>query len=307
MNEIQTFENEQFGSIRTIMIDGEPWFVGKDVAKILGYRNTRKALLDHLDEPEWTKLGQTEDGIPVNKYFEEHPEMVLGTMKQGVEFSMHGNEKDTACVPLENAVLSEQLKEAVSHIQGKIPEIELNEIADGKSVESIPADINVRNYSFTLVNNEIYYREDSRMNKVSLPKNTEDRVKAMLEMRDCVRTLIDYQLNEYSDDAIRNLQYKLNTIYDNFSKKFGLINSSANAKAFSEDSAYYLLCSLEVINEQGELERKADMFTKRTIKQKSQITSVDTASEALAVSISEKAKVDMPFMSELTGKTEQQL
>ena len=278
---------------------------GTEVTSDIIFLQKRDKLIDI--EPEWAKLGETADGVPVNKYFEEHPEMILGTMKQGVEFSMHGNEKDTACVPLENAVLSEQLKEAVSHIQGKIPEIELDEIADGKSIESIPADINVRNYSFTLVNNEIFYREDSRMNKVSLPKNTEDRVKAMLEMRDCVRTLIDYQLNEYSDDAIRNQQYKLNTIYDNFSKKFGLINSSANAKAFSEDSAYYLLCSLEVINEQGELERKADMFTKRTIKQKSQITSVDTASEALAVSISEKAKVDMPFMSELTGKTEQQL
>ena len=194
--------------------------------------------------------------------------MIIGKMVQGAEYSMHGNETETACIPLENAVLAEQLAEAVSHIQGKIPEIELDEVADGKSIESIPADINVRNYSFTLVDNEIFYREDSRMNKVSLPKNTEDRVKAMIKMRDCVRNLIDYQLNEYSDYDISQQQVKLNNLYDDFSKKFGLINSSANAKAFSDDSAYYLLCSLEIINEQGELERKADMFSKRTIKQK---------------------------------------
>ena len=276
---------------------------GTEVTSDIIFLQKRDKILDI--EPEWVNLGQTADGVTVNKYFEDNPQMILGKMVSGM--SMYGNSEETACEPIEGEVLSEQLKEAVSHIQGNIPEIQLDEIADGKAVESIPADMSVRNYSFAIVDDKVYFRENSRMNRMGLPKATEDRIKAMAELRDCVRTLIDYQLNEYSDYDIQKQQIKLNRLYDDFSKKHGLINSSANAKAFSEDSSYYLLCSLEILNEQGELDRKADMFTKRTIKQHSQVTAVDTASEALAVSISEKAKVDMPFMSELTGKTEQQL
>lgn len=276
---------------------------GTEVTSDIIFLQKRDKILDI--EPEWVNLGQTADGVTVNKYFEENPQMILGKMVSGM--SMYGNSEETACEPIDGAILSELLKEAVSNIQGNIPEIELDKIADGKAVESIPAAPNVRNYSFAVVDDKVYFRENSRMNRMDLPKATEDRIKAMAELRDCVRTLIDYQLNEYSDYDIQKQHIKLNRLYDDFSKKHGLINSSANAKAFSEDSSYYLLCSLEILNEQGELDRKADMFTKRTIKQHSQVTAVDTASEALAVSISEKAKVDMEFMSELTGKTEQQL
>ncbi len=278
---------------------------GTEVTSDIIFLQKRDKIVDI--EAEWTKLGQTADGVPVNKYFEEHPEMILGQMKQGVEFSMYGNATETACVPLENADLKAQLKAAIANIKGQIPEIEAAEIADGKAVESIPADPNVRNFSFAVVDDKVYFRENSRMNRVELPKATEDRVKGMVAIRDCVRKLIDLQLNEYSDSDIQSEQFKLNRLYDDFTKKFGLISSTANSRAFAEDSSYHLLTSLEVLNEQGELERKADMFTKRTIKQKAQIESVDTASEALAVSISEKACVDMPFMEKLSGKTEQQL
>lgn len=278
---------------------------GTEVTSDIIFLQKRDKMLDI--EPDWVNLGQTADGVPVNKYFEQHPEMILGEMKQGVEFSMYGNADATACVPVEGADLKEQLKEAIKNIQGEIPEIEAAEVEDGKVLESIPADPNVRNFSYTVVDDKIYFRENSRMNLVDLPKATEERIKGMVEIRDCVRTLIDYQLNEYGDSDIRNQQTRLNSLYDSFTKKHGLINSTANSRAFSEDSSYHLLSSLEVLDENGELERKADMFTKRTIKQKAEITSVDTASEALAVSISEKACVDMPFMEQLTGKTKQQI
>lgn len=278
---------------------------GTEVTSDIIFLQKRDKMLDI--EPDWVNLGQNADGVPVNKYFEQHPEMILGEMKQGVEFSMYGNADATACVPIEGADLKAQLKEAIKNIQGEIPEIETAEVENGKVLESIPADPNVRNFSYTVVDDKIYFRENSRMNLVDLPKATEERIKGMVEIRDCVRTLIDYQLNEYGDDDIRNQQIRLNSLYDSFTKKHGLINSTGNARAFSEDSSYHLLSSLEVLDENGELERKADMFTKRTIKQKAEITSVDTASEALAVSISEKACVDMPFMEQLTGKTEQQI
>ncbi len=277
---------------------------GTDVTSDIIFLQKRDKMLDI--EPEWVNLGKTADGIPVNKYFEEHPEMILGEMKQGIEYSLYGNAEGTACVPFEGADLKEQLREAVANIQGTIPEVEIEETE--KAVESIPADPNVKNFSYTVIDNNIYYRENSRMFlKDDIPKATADRIKGMVELRECVRTLIDYQLNEYSDNDIKAQQSVLNDAYDSFTKKYGLINSRGNASAFSEDSAYYLLSSLEILNENGDLERKDDMFTKRTIKQKAEITSVDTASEALAVSISEKAGVDMELMEKLTGKSEEQL
>ena len=277
---------------------------GTEVTSDIIFLQKRDKMLDI--EPDWVHLGTTADGVPVNRYFEEHPEMILGEMKQGLEFSMYGNAEETACVPVEGADLKARLKEAVRNIQGHIPEAELDE--DEKAVKSIPADPDVKNFSYSVIDGNIYYRENSRMFlKEDLPKAASDRIKGMVALRDCVRTLIDYQLNEYSDADIRDQQTKLNDLYDSFTKKYGLINSRGNANAFSEDSAYYLLSSLEILDENGELERKADMFSKRTIKQKAEITSVDTASEALAVSISEKAAVDMPLMERLTGKTEEEL
>jgi len=276
---------------------------GTEVTSDIIFLQKREKMLDI--EPDWVHLGQTADGVPVNKYFEEHPEMILGKMKQGVEFSLYGNSEETACVPIEGASLKEQLAEAIKNIQGTIPEIEHDE---EQTAESIPADPNVRNFSYTVIDNNIYYRENSVMFlKDDLPKATSDRIKAMCELRDCVRKLIDLQVYEYSDEEIRSQQFKLNAMYDKFTAKYGLINSSANSKAFSEDNSYYLLSSLEVLDENGDLERKADMFTKRTIKQRHTVDRVDTAAEALAVSIAEKACVDMEYMSKLSGKTEDEL
>ena len=258
-------------------------------------------------EPDWVHLGATADGVPVNKYFEQHPEMILGEMKQGVEFSLYGNAEETACVPMDGADLKEQLKAAIKNIQGVIPELEVPDLEEGQAAESIPADPNVQNYSYAVVDDNIYYRENSLMFLQTLPKATSDRIKGMCELRDCVRTLIDYQLNEYSDFEIREQQARLNSLYEDFSGKYGLINSPTNERAFRDDNSYHLLSSLEILDEDGKLQRKADMFTKRTIKQRTQVTSVDTASDALTVSIGEKAAVDMPFMQQLTGKTEEQL
>ena len=277
---------------------------GTEVTSDIIFLQKREKIIDI--EPDWVHIGQTTDGVPVNKYFEEHPEMILGIMKQGIEYSLYGNPDATACEPIEGTSLKEQLAEAVKHIQGTIPEIAHDE--GEKQIQSIPADPDVRNYSYTVIDNNIYYRENSVMFlKDDLPKATAERIKAMCELRDCVRKLIDLQVFEHSDDEIWEQQLKLNAMYDKFSAKFGLINSSANSKAFSEDDSYYLLSSLEVLNENGELERKADMFTKRTIKQNHKVESVDTAAEALAVSIAEKACVDMEFMSLLSGKTEDEL
>ena len=277
---------------------------GTEVTSDIIFLQKRDKMLDI--EPDWVHLGTTADGVPVNRYFEEHPEMILGEMKQSMEFSLYGNSEETACVPIDGAILKDQLKEAVRNIQGYIPEIERDE--DEKEEKSIPADADVKNFSYTVIDDNIYYRENSRMFlKEDMPKVTAERIKGMVELRDCVRTLIDYQLNEYSDYDIRTKQRQLNDLYDSFTRKYGLINSRGNANAFSEDSSYYLLSSLEILNENGELERKADMFSKRTIKQKTEVNSVDTASEALAVSISEKAAVDMSLMEQLTGKTEEEL
>lgn len=258
-----------------------------------------------VDEPDWVHLGLTDSGVPVNRYFVDNPEMVLGTM--AFDRSMYGNENEATCNPIEGADLAEQLRSTLLNIEGQYETAELDDI-DGVDNNAIPADPNVRNYSYTLVDDTVYYRENSQMFPVDLPATTLDRIRGMVGLRDCVHSLINLQLDDWASEAtITETQEQLGRLYDEFSADFGLINSSANNRAFAADSAYYLLCSLEILNEDGELDRKADMFSKRTIKQKSIVTSVDTASEALAVSIGERACVDMQFMSTLTEKTEQEL
>ena len=257
-------------------------------------------------EPDWVHLGQTEDGVPVNSYFADHPDMVLGRMVW--DDSMYGNRQETACIPLEGAELAEQLAEAVTRITGTYQEAELPEISDGEAVQdSIPADPNVRNYSFTVVDDRVYYRNNSLMVHPDLSATAEERIKGMVALRDCVHRLMDAQLHDADDSTVAAHQAELNTLYDSYTARFGLINNRPNVQAFSDDSSYYLLSSLEILTENGELERKADMFTKRTIRQQHRVDHVDTPIEALAVSIAEKALVDLPFMSELTGKTENEI
>ena len=256
-------------------------------------------------EPEWVHLGKSAEGFTVNQYFADNPDMVLGQLTE--ENTQYGRQECT-CAPIAGADLSEQLRDAMANIHGSITEYEREDDELSESTnESIPADPDVRNFSFTVVDGQIYYRENSRMNKMEVSVTAANRIKGMIELRDCTRRLIEYQLEGYPDEDITREQRSLNTLYDRYTDKYGLLNSRANNMAFSDDSAYCLLCSLEVIDENGNLERKADMFTKRTIRQQSVVTSVDTATEALAVSLSEKAKVDMPYMAELTGKTEEQL
>ena len=256
-------------------------------------------------EPDWVHLGKSAEGFTINQYFVDNPDMVLGQLTE--ESTQYGRQECT-CAPIPDADFSEQLRDAMANIHGSIVEYDREEDAlSESSTESIPADPDVRNFSFTIVDGQIYYRENSRMNKVEASVTAANRIKDMIELRDCTRRLIEYQLEGYPDEAIAEEQRKLNALYDSFTSKYGLLNSRANNMAFSDDSAYCLLCSLEVLDENGNLERKADMFTKRTIRQQSVITSVDTASEALAVSIAEKARIDMPYMAQLTGKTEEQL
>ena len=256
-------------------------------------------------EPDWVHLGKSAEGFTINQYFVDNPDMVLGQLTE--ESTQYGRQECT-CAPIPDADFSEQLRDAMANIHGSIVEYDREEDAlSESSIDSIPADPDVRNFSFTIVDGQIYYRENSRMNKVEASVTTANRIKGMIELRDCTRRLIEYQLEGYPDEAIAEEQRKLNALYDSFTSKYGLLNSRANNMAFSDDSAYCLLCSLEVLDENGNLERKADMFTKRTIRQQSVITSVDTASEALAVSIAEKARIDMPYMAQLTGKTEKQL
>ena len=256
-------------------------------------------------EPEWVHLGKSAEGFTVNQYFADNPDMVLGQLTE--ESTQYGRQECT-CAPIAGADLSEQLRDAMANIHGSITEYEREDDELSESTnESIPADPDVRNFSFTVVDGQIYYRENSRMNKMEVSVTAANRIKGMIELRDCTRRLIEYQLEGYPDEDIAREQRNLNTLYDRYTDKYGLLNSRANNMAFSDDSAYCLLCSLEVIDENGNLGRKADMFTKRTIRQQSVVTSVDTATEALAVSLSEKANVDMPYMAELTGKTEEQL
>lgn len=249
--------------------------------------------------PEWVNVGQDENGYTINQYFIDNPDMILGEMTE--ENSQYGN--SITCKPFEDSDLAEQLNDAIQNIHAQITEYEFDDISD-EETPSIPADPNVRNFSYTVVDGDIYFRENSIMNKIELNATAINRIKGLVEIRDCVRQLIEYQAEDYPDNVIKLQQEKLNILYDRFSKKYGLINSRANSLAFSEDSSYFLLCSLEVLNENGELERKADIFTKRTIGAKQEITKVDTSSEALAVSLAEKAKVDMEFMMSLTGKSE---
>ena len=257
-------------------------------------------------EPDWVHLGQTADGIPVNSYFAAHPEMMLGTMVR--EPGLYGNENETACIPLEGAVLSEQLTEAVQHIRGEYQAAELpNQLEGEAAADTIPADPNMKNYAFTMVDGEVYYRTNSVMVRQKLPLPALERIRGMVDLRQQVNDLIQAQLDNADDAALAPMQARLNQHYDAFTAKYGLINARSNASVFSSDSSYYLLCSLEVLNEQGGLARKADMFTKRTIRQQTVITHVDTAAEALAVSIAEKARVDLPYMAQLTGIEPEQL
>ena len=261
---------------------------------------------DHpvVEEPGWVHTGRNEKGYTVNSYFLEHPEMVLGNSTE--ESTAHG--MDYTVEPIEGLELSDQLHDAVKYIRGTYQEAELPNLGDGEEIDtSIPADPNVKNYSYTVVDGDVYYRENSRMVKPDLNATAAERVKGMVELRDCVHHLIDLQMWESDPLEIRQEQQRLNDLYDAFTAKFGLINDRGNRLAFSNDSAYYLLCSLEVLDEDGKLKRKADMFTKRTIKQHRAVSAVDTASEALAVSIAEKACVDMEYMAQLTGKTTDEL
>ncbi len=277
---------------------------GTEVTSDIIFLQKREQPIDIV--PDWVHLGLTEDGIPINSYFVEHPEMVLGTMTW--DDSMYGNRQETACLPIEGADLSEQLAAAVRSITGEYHAVEMPDLADGEEIrESIPADPDVKNFSYTVVDDKVYYRENSVMVRPELNATAQERVKGMVALRDCVHRLMDAQLNDDSEETIHALQQELNQRYDDYTAKYGLINSRANALAFSDDSAYYLLCSLEILNENGELERKADMFTKRTIRQQKVIDHVDTAVEALAVSIAEKARVDVPYMAELTGKDEEEI
>ena len=259
---------------------------------------------DHITdlEPDWLHLDTDENGIRMNSYFVQHPEMVLGDMV--MESTRFG--PDSACKAREGADLSELLAEAVQFLQAEIKPYELEEL-DEEEDRSIPADPNVRNFSYTVVDGQVYYRENSRMHPLEVSVTAENRIRGMIELRECVRRLIDYQTEGYPDADVKEEQAKLNTLYDSFTKKYGLISSRGNKLAFSEDSSYCLLCSLEVLDEDGSLKRKTDMFTKRTIRPHVAVTSVDTASEALAVSIAEKACVDMEYMARLSGKSPEEL
>ena len=254
-------------------------------------------------EPDWVHLGQNKDGFAINRYFVDHPEMILG--RQTSESTQYGKQ-DFTVVPIEGLELADQLHDAVKNIRGTYQEAELPELGEGEQIDtSIPADPNVKNYSYTVVDGEVYYRENSRMVKPELNATAAERVKGMVALRDCVNELIALQMDEYSAESrIQEAQTELNRLYDAFSAKHGLINDRANRLAFSDDSSYYLLCSLEVLDDDGKLERKADMFHKRTIKQQRSVDSVDTASEALAVCIGERACVDLDFMASLMGGSE---
>ena len=257
-------------------------------------------------DADWIHLGQTLDNFAINSYFIDHPEMVLGTPTS--ESTQYGRQ-DYTVAPIPGADLADQLREAVAHISGQYNEAELPDLGEGEAIDtSIPADPNVKNYSYTVVGGEVYYRENSRMVRPSLNDTALERVRGMVELRDCVHQLIDLQMDESTPNAaIREKQAELNRLYDAFAAKHDRISSRGNKLAFSDDSSYYLLCSLEVLDDDGNFERKADMFTKRTIRQQRSVTSVDTAAEALAVSIGERAKVDLPFMAQLTGISEEQV
>ena len=271
------------------------------VSDILFFQKRDRA---SIEEPEWLNLKETAGGYSVNAYFAEHPEMVLGEFT--TESTQYGKQEVTV-KPKEGVTLEEQLKEAVQNIHGTITELELSDTELEEDVVSIPADPEVKNFSFTVVDDEVYYRENSVMNRMELPAMTTERVKGMVKIRDATNELIRCQMEEGSDEQITKLQGKLNEEYDTFTAKYGLLSSNANKRAFSQDSSYCLLTSLEFLDDKGNLKRKADIFTKRTIRRAETVTSVDTASEALAVSIGERAGVDLSYMAQLSGKTEEEL
>ena len=268
---------------------------GTEVTSDILFLKKRDRVLDI--EPDWVHLTE-KDGIVMNQYFADHPEMVLGKME--MVSGAHGME--SACLPDTSLPLSEQLKHALSYVEGSIEQADFNEIDDELARENIPVDPEVKNYSYTVVDNKVYYRENSIMKPVDVSEKAEQRMKGMVAIRDCTQELINFQLDEYPEEMILNKQAELNQLYDDFSKKFGLINSQTNRRAFNQDSSYCLLCSLENLDDEGNFIGKADMFSKRTIKKQEVVTSVDTASEALAVSLSEKAGVDLVYMSELADK-----
>lgn len=280
---------------------------GTEVTSDIIFLQKRDRLVDI--EPDWVHLGKDENAqslggsVVMNQYFIDNPEMILGEMQ--MVSGQFGPE--SACVPYEGQELGALLSDAIQNIHAELTEYDLDDIAEEDEDLSIPADPAVRNFSFTLEDGKLYYRVNSRMNPVEVSVTAENRIKGMIAIRDCVRTLIEYQTEDYPDSEIREQQEKLNALYDDFSKKYGLISSRANNTAFSTDSSYCLLSSLEVLDDEGNFVRKADMFSKRTIKQRRVVTSVDTASEALSVSLSEKAKVDMAYMEQLTGKSEQEI
>ena len=272
---------------------------GTEVTSDILFLKKRDRVIDTL--PDWVHLCENEDGIAMNQYFADHPEMIMGKMEMvSGQFGM-----EAICTPDTSIPLSKQLEKAISNIEGSIDEVEFDELDDELAREAIPADPSVKNYSYTIVDERVYYRENSIMQPVDVSETMEQRMKGMVQIRDCTQELIDYQLDEYPEDMIKSKQAELNELYDAFSKKYGLINSQTNKRAFNQDSSYCLLCSLEKLDDEGNFKGKADMFSKRTIKKAEVVTSVDTASEALAVSLGERARVDLSYMSELTGKSEE--
>lgn len=272
---------------------------GTEVTSDIIFLQKRDRIMDIT--PDWVHTGKDENGISMNEYFISHPQMILGKMENvSGPFGM-----EAVCLPFSDKSLEELLHTAVSNITGRITDYEREDLEN--EAVSIPADNSVRNFSYTLVDGEIYYRENSRMFQADVPKTAQSRIKGMIELRDCVRELIDMQVNDFSDEAISGQQKKLNTLYDAFTERYGLINSRGNNTAFSEDSSYFLLCSLEILDEDRRLKRKADFFTKRTIRSHKAVEKTDSATEALAVSIGEKAKVDMAYMQQFTGKSEEEI
>ena len=281
---------------------------GTQVTTDILFLQKREKLVDvSMPEPnaglEWLHLVQTEDGVPINQYFLEHPEMMLG--KMAFDRSMYGNEKETTCKPLEDTDLSDLLEKAVENLHAQYAPYEIEEREDEDT--SIPADPTVRNFSYTIADGQVYYRENSRMFPVEVSVTAENRIRGMISIRDCARGLIETQMENGSEEAVQTGQRELNRLYDSFTAQYDLLNSRANTSVFSSDSSFPLLCSLEILDEQGNLKRKADLFSKRTIQPYRAVTHVDTASEALAVSLGEKARVDLEYMGSLTGKTQEQL
>ena len=274
---------------------------GTEVTSDILFLKKRDRVMDI--EPDWVHLSENEDGIALNQYFADHPEMIMGKME--MVSGAYGME--ATCTPDTTIPLSKQLEKAISYIEGSMDEVELDESDRELLMESIPADPNVKNYSYTIADDRVYYRENSMMKPVEVSESVEQRIKGMVQIRDCTQELIDFQLEEYPDDMIKNKQTELNQLYDDFSKKHGLINSQTNKRAFQQDSSYCLLCSLEKLDDEGNFKGKADMFSRRTIKKQEVVTSVDTASEALAVSLGEKARIDLAYMSDLTGKSKEEV